>query len=695
MSCRGANHSCLAFLLTVVLFHPLAALDRDELGSPSSGVRIQPGALIPIADWDLYYPGAGGSVSVELEIPGVRRLFAVASGGFHYLPLKVKTPLFLVPLAAGLDWKHQPAPRWDLGIGVAAGGFLGVLGKSPINPVADWGGNAFLETGISATFLLTPNLGLRAALSYQGCFRVAHFLSLSLGAAYHLSARVAQPLQLDQVEIQEIFPVLYRTYLDEPFGRIVVRNTGRFPISDIKMSLQAKPYASHATRWDAGFELAPGESRRLSLKILFSERILGILEGTTLIADLEISYRYGGQQRTAHESLAFHLLDRNAIRWDDDRKASLFVSEKDPWVLHFSGRASSMVQASAYRPINTRFRMAAGIHSSLSAYRMSYMIDPLSPYVEAKREGFPVDFLRFPRQTLKHRAGDCDDLSVLYCALLEAAGIESAFITVPGHIFAAFDMDMSPEEAAKVFASTEDLIFAEGKVWIPVEATEIGGGFLEAWRKGAAQWREYAGEGSAVLYPMHASWKVYPPVSLLEGEEQLSYPEDTLVAEIYDREMSRFVRREIDPMVAKLQKAIRDSNEHPRMVNRLGVLYARYGLYDDAEKTFSGIIQAEEYPPALINLGNLYTQTGELEKALGFFERAYEIDGGKSALLLRLAETCYRLGQTDKTAGYFRLLREQDPDLAAENAYLAVRLTEREVPKERSGLERDPVWDEE
>ena len=34
---------------------------------------------------------------------------------------------------------------------------------------------------------------------------------------------------------------------------------------------------------------------------------------------------------------------------------------------------------------------------------------------------------------------------------MEAVGIETAFITVPGHIFMAFALDMSPAEAKRSF----------------------------------------------------------------------------------------------------------------------------------------------------------------------------------------------------------------------------------------------------
>ena len=63
-----------------------------------------------------------------------------------------------------------------------------------------------------------------------------------------------------------------------------------------------------------------------------------------------------------------------------------------------------------------------------------------------------VDTLKFPRQTIDYKSGDCSDLSILYCALLESMQIETAFITVPGHIFMAVNLGVTPEAANKAFS---------------------------------------------------------------------------------------------------------------------------------------------------------------------------------------------------------------------------------------------------
>ena len=37
-----------------------------------------------------------------------------------------------------------------------------------------------------------------------------------------------------------------------------------------------------------------------------------------------------------------------------------------------------------------------------------------------------IDHIQYPAQTLGGKTGDCDDLTVLYCALLESAGMATA-----------------------------------------------------------------------------------------------------------------------------------------------------------------------------------------------------------------------------------------------------------------------------
>ena len=121
-----------------------------------------------------------------------------------------------------------------------------------------------------------------------------------------------------------------------------------------------------------------------------------------------------------------------------------------------------------------------GIFEAMRLYGLNYVIDPLSSFVEASKDELFLDYLQFPSQSLIYRAGDCDDLSILYAALLESVGIETAFITVPGHIFMAFSLGLTELEARQAFTSAGDFIYADGKAWVPVEVTIVQDGFNKA-----------------------------------------------------------------------------------------------------------------------------------------------------------------------------------------------------------------------
>jgi hypothetical protein len=429
--------------------------------------------------------------------------------------------------------------------------------------------------------------------------------------------------------------------------------------------------------------------------MLFNDRILGIVEDAKFSGELTLDYECFGQRHAARKSLPVEIRDRNSLTWEDDRKAALFVSEKDPDVLELAGSTVAAVKRSRLRPINPTFRMAAGLHSALAVYGISYIADPNSPYTEVAKDGSSIDFLKFPRQTLSHRAGDCDDLTILYCALLESINIEAAFITIPGHIYAAVCLGIDREQAAKMFTSLEDLIFLDGRTWLPVEVTELEGGFLLAWQLGARQWREHCDSGRARLYPVQEAWQVYPPVGLPAGELGFNPPEQTVLLGLYDEEMIAFIQAELEPKVEECQRKIASSGHHPKEINTLGVLYARYGLFEEAKREFNRVLEREEYVPALVNLGNILFLEEDYDSALLYFERAHTVNPTSANVLLCLARTHYQLELYAKTREYYTRLKDVEPDLAGRFAYLVVRTKEEVKAQEFVSFGRDVLWEEE
>ena len=173
--------------------------------------------------------------------------------------------------------------------------------------------------------------------------------------------------------------------------------------------------------------LDPDSSAEFDIYALFSDSVLSITEGTKVSGNVILKYEYGSREYTRKYTMSMDLYDRNAMTWDDDRKAAAFVTAKDPAVLELAKNVSSWIKDIKPSSIDDNLCIAMGIHNALNEYGLQYQIDPKTPFNAYSANTLSVDFLQFPRQTLAYSSGDCDDLSILYAALLEAAGVESAF----------------------------------------------------------------------------------------------------------------------------------------------------------------------------------------------------------------------------------------------------------------------------
>jgi Flp pilus assembly protein TadD len=146
--------------------------------------------------------------------------------------------------------------------------------------------------------------------------------------------------------------------------------------------------------------------------------------------------------------------------------------------------------------------------------------------------------------------------------------------------------------------------------------------------------------------------------------------------------------------VAQLQAKARSSNNSPKSLNDLGVLFARYGLYDNAERQFKQIVAAAEYVPALVNLGNISYIRKDVEGALQYFERAYRKDPKNPTVLLGLARASQEAENFGAVKKYYGLLKQADPDLAQQFAYLELKGEEATRAAEVSRANEVIVWAE-
>jgi hypothetical protein len=324
----------------------------------------------------------------------------------------------------------------------------------------------------------------------------------------------------------------------------MVRVTNHEPntVTGLTLSFFLEQYMKAPTSFAVVPQLAPGETAELPVTALLNEAMMDLTENLNANALIALDYRSLGSRKQGSFSVQMPIYHRNAMNWDDDRRAASFVSPRDPAARLFAKYVGSLMEerlrisASGAYEIPRNVQYALALFESLNVYGISYIIDPASSYVEMSRDASGLDNLNYPYQTLFYRGGDCDDLSILFCSLLEVLGIDTAFLTIPGHIYMAFDTGLEGTTGG-----TGQLISHEGKLWMPVEITIPASGFYRAWQEGAAEWRRAGSEGK--IFPMHDSWELYPPVSVPNGGGRMPVmPDDETLIRAIDNSLNGYIR---------------------------------------------------------------------------------------------------------------------------------------------------------
>ena len=362
-------------------------------------------------------------------------------------------------------------------------------------------------------------------------------MRVSLGLSINVSEIVSPQdnFSVAAKEIKPVFPVLYSWYNDNAFATIELFNGEDTAITDVDVYFYSEKYMAQSKYCGRIDKIKRGTTATIDLTAFFNESVLQLVEKTDASCSVILEYKKLGEKRRTELSLAIPIYHRNAMNWEDDRRAASFVSPNDIEVQEFAKKIATIVRPNVDVNMNEAVQYSAAIFESLGLYGIKYVIDPASAYAD-NAGSFSIDFLQFPHQTLNYFGGDCDDLSILYCSLMEALGIETAFITVPGHIYTAILVGTKDNVAGLSSRTQQMVVEQDGKLWLPIEITMIGDGFNAAMKYGANEWNKAAQSNAAKLYPVHDSWKMYKSVAAPGAESGVFIPNSDKVMKAFMKE---------------------------------------------------------------------------------------------------------------------------------------------------------------
>jgi tetratricopeptide (TPR) repeat protein/DNA-binding beta-propeller fold protein YncE len=471
----------------------------------------------------------------------------------------------------------------------------------------------------------------------------------------------APRIVLENLKLERLFSSAYKQYAGSPIGTVTIRNLSGAEYKNLSLSFHIKDYMDFPVTRDIA-ALAPKATEEVPLLASFNNKILGLDEDTGVQVQLKLGFFRDGKRDTIELTQPITIYGKNAIVWARPHMVGAFVTPKDAVMRDFVRQG-----ANAYRvengPLNPNLVSAMTVFNLLSAHGIHYQVDPNNPY--SKLDADQVDYVQYPRETLKLKSGDCDDLSVAFNAALENLGIETAFVDVPGHLFLLFNTGLDAKDRGAISLDDGLSVLVDGKVWIPLEATMIGTSFTEAWAEGARKYREFDGKKQLKLIPTKTAWAEYLPVTLSAQDAAIELPAAARVTPLMARERSQLIARSLDRLVQpyRAMAAADAGNLEPRQ--QVAIIYARYGLYAEAFRELDEILQRDPANAAAHNnRGNIFLSREDFDRALEAYQYAERLDPTDGGVKLNMAMAYYKLGRGREASEKYREATVLNRDIA-------------------------------
>lgn len=509
-------------------------------------ISVYPQFTKPIGEaHDMKY-GIGGGLKATYR--PVKFLNVFAQGDYLSMAMPGIAPVSILEGEVGTGYHLDVTDRLAFDLNINAG-FYNAKSNTRVNGFSAGG-------GLTVSYKITPSIYTdvnATAKHYAG--RPSPLMMLNAAIAPGVTFNINElfnnrtNLGIELKTLSPVFPVLYSWYENNPFGTVEITNNEDSSITDVTVSFFQPQYMAHAKECTTISRIEKGETVSVDLLAFFNEQMLELIEKTDTSSYIIVNYSRLGKKLSQSYALDVPVYGRNNMSWDDDRRAAVFVSSKDPAAMQFAKYTTSIVRDNLRVDVPVNIQYALGIFEALNQFGINYVVDPSSAF-EDNVGTSSIDFLQFPYQTLMYRGGDCDDLSILVCSLFEAVGIKTAFITVPGHIYMAFDSGISTELAKTTFRNTSDFIFIDDEVWVPLEITLSDEGFYKACRYGAREWNSANVNGEAALYRMSDSWKIYQPISVPGASAYFNMPDSDDIELAFNTAVEQWSKGELKPLLS-------------------------------------------------------------------------------------------------------------------------------------------------
>lgn len=456
-------------------------------------------------------------------------------------------------------------------------------------------------------------------------------------------------ISIDKIEIQPVFTAASKYYVANPIGHVTIRNNDEVSFRNVKLALGFKKYSDFPTEIVVP-DLGAGESKIVPVTMTFNDQVFELTEDTPVQMDVRLSYFEDNQEKSISQNAPVTLYSRNVISWSERGRLSSFITPKDPPIVDFARAAirdnMALLKGAS---VGKQLAKAALFYEALNALNISYVPDPKTPFTEASVKPNSLDYVQFPRETLRRKTGDCDDTTALMAALLESVGVSAALVDMPGHILVMADTEESDIDVLGL--PEERFVKFQGTYWVPIETTRLGQNFAAAWQSGSARVAAERAKETIQFIRVSDIAEKFRPVTLVEVDKEApSYPAEK-VAKSFPAIMKQLEDQRYEGKLAAIKERVKSEPANRMLQVELGMIHVEGKHVEEGKQLFISLLKEDEpievQSSARNNLGNLSYLNGDFKEAAVHYEKAAALTPGDAGIAINQARVAWRLGEKE------------------------------------------------
>lgn len=558
----------------------------------------------------------------------------------------------LVPKAvsnfSGADEMGDIKLSWDLSPEAITYNLYRSVNSGPFELYTKDVPHPFLDTKLKPSSVYNYGVTGVNKLGYEGSWAISSPIKASKRKDVSL-------ITIEKTNFDPVFTAAFKYYVGTPIGQIEIKNNDEISHRNIKLSVFLSRYTDFPTEVSVE-TLGAGESRLVPITMTLNDQVLELTEDTPVQAEVRVSYFEDNEEKKISLNAPLTLYSRNAISWGDKARIASFITPRDTPVVEFARDAirsflSSLKGSTVGKPL----AKAALFYEALNALNISYVPDPKTPFQDVSGKPDAIDYVQFPRETLRRKTGDCDDMTSLMAALLESVGVQVALVDVPGHIFLMANMEES--DPSIIGLPIERFVEYKGTYWVPIEMTQLGKNFLAAWQSGSAKIKAAQEKGQMEFIPVQQSFKRYPPVTLVQADpDRPAFPE-AAVQKNFPSILDQLQKERYETLLKDMNTAIAADPVNHMLQVQLGMIHVEGKKMAEAHQLFMKLSSADQpidvQAAAANNLGNMAYLEADYHGAEKFYKEAAKMAPDDAGVLVNQGRTSWRLGDNASARKYF------------------------------------------